>query len=810
MKLGKKIRYIILPVIVFVSSLVSNVYYCLYKDKIIEHKIISLDQRLDNLLLRAHYELAYAKSYLRLQIDSKEAYLIFDATEKGRELEAPYVTQFLNRFMHQNNRAVKNTQVINDFAIFNVNRKNELIIHVNTRDPFAAAILKDKTKALIAQIAAAKSQQKLSQYYYFIENINNQKKRTYNILQFFSPYQLTSKITYDKEEDLYLLQAEVPLDSIKNEIQQLVKENKGFLTYQFIDKNNVMDTLTAGRTAFKLDADGIYQGRIVTDLIDLSFHFDENYFEKNLQDVWVLLFLLNIALILFCYFILVFIIDRQVIFPITALAESIKEVEASSVASLVPLETRDEIAELNGSYISLINKINKLANNDALTGLANRGSFNEMLTSAVVEKRNDENYLALFFIDLDNFKYVNDTFGHDMGDQLLVVFSKRLKQLLRADDRFTSSARANSIARLGGDEFVILINELPSISALESIGKRICGLFENGFSIANETFDVHASIGVAYTSDPKCNGETLLNQADSAMYLAKRSGKNNFKLFTSQIESKINTEKNIERKLIDALESNQLSLVFLPAYHTSTLHLNGYELLLRCPALDDQDIGPDIFIPIAEKTNLILKIDLWVAERALFKLQKMIQQNGFDGYFSINISSKSLRNDLFYQQFKIFLTKFSVNVAQIEIEITETCLMPDDKKAVASLQKLKSLGIRLALDDFGTGYTSFSQLINYPLDALKIDRSFIQDLHQTPHGKKANVDIIFELAKAFQLDVIVEGIETKADFDYIKALGCDVIQGFYFTEPQTWPSVLAGCCILELDILPDLKEGDSD
>jgi len=797
MKLGKKVRYIILPVIVFVSSLISTVYYSVYKEKIIEHKITSLDERLDNLLLRADYELAYAKSYLRQKIDSKEAYLIFDVNEKGGELEAPYVTQFLNRFMRKNNRVIKDKQVINDFSIFNVNKNNELVIHVNTNDPFAPVILKDKTKALIERFSAADTHKKLSQYYYFIENNNNPQKRAYNILQFFSPYQLTSKLSYDKKEDLYLLQAEIHLDSIKKEIQQLVKENEGFLTYQFIDKNNVVDTLTASRTAFKLDAGGMYQGRIVTDLFDLLFHLDENYFEKNLQHVWVLLFLLNLTLILFSYFILVLIIDRQVIFPITSLAESIKEVEASSVASLVPLKTNDEVAELNASYISLINKINKLANNDALTGLANRGSFNEMLSSAIAAKNGDKNYLALFFIDLDNFKYVNDTFGHDMGDRLLVVFSKRLKQLLRADERVISPKMANSIARLGGDEFVVLMNDLPSISAIESIAKRICGLFASGFSIGNETFDVHASIGVAYSAAPTCNGETLLNQADSAMYLAKHSGKNNFKLFTQNIENKINREKIIERKLIDALESNELSLVFLPAYHTSTLHLNGYELLLRCPALSDLDIGPDIFIPIAEKTDLILQIDLWVAERALFKLEKLIQQNAFDGYFSVNISSKSLRNDLFYQHFKMLLAKFDVNVAQIEIEITETCLMPDDKKAVASLNKLKSLGIRLALDDFGTGYTSFSQLINYPLDALKIDRSFIQDLHQTPYGKKANVDIIFELAKAYQLDVVVEGIETKADFDYIKALGCDVVQGFYFTLPQKWESVLDGCCILE-------------
>jgi diguanylate cyclase (GGDEF)-like protein len=283
---------------------------------------------------------------------------------------------------------------------------------------------------------------------------------------------------------------------------------------------------------------------------------------------------------------------------------------------------------------------------------------------------------------LDNFKYVNDTFGHDTGDYLLVVFSQRLKQMLRAEDRFISSDMVNSIARLGGDEFVILLNGLLSIESIESIGNRICDLFNNGFSIGDNQFYVHASIGIAYSNDQQINGETLLIQADNAMYLAKRAGKNNFKLFSDEIKEKMLFEKNIENELIAAHIDNQLRLFFMPAYSPGTLVLKGYEILLQCPSLLNVGIGSDIFIPIAENSDLILAIDLWVAEQTVIRLEEVIHKNGFTGFFSFNVSSNSLRNDRFYIMLKEILDKRDINPKQLELEITESCLMPDDHQAV--------------------------------------------------------------------------------------------------------------------------------
>ena len=779
-----------------VSSLVSFVYYDVYKKQIIESKIASLDDRIENLLLQAKHKLAYSKSYLRQKIDSKEASLIFNAKERGDELVAPFVTQFLNRFIDKESSSANSSRIVNDFVIFDSN--SDLIIYINTQDPFAEPVLRNQTKVIIDSINDENDpNKKLSQYYYFLESAKDKRFLSFYIIEAFSPYQLTSKPFYDKNDDIYLVQAELNIDFIKKEIKQLINEYHGYLQYKFIDRDIMSDSLSLTSSRFQFNDAGFYEGGLGTTLFEIILTLDKNYFTENLNNFLFELLYLTFVLISLTYFILSWIIDKQIINPITSLAKSIKDVDVSSVVELKPLQSNDEVADLNESYISLINKINILANSDPLTGLANRGSFNKQLSSLENSDKENNTYIALFFIDLDNFKYVNDTFGHDAGDRLLVIFSQRLRQTLRSEDRFVSDNMINSIARLGGDEFVILMNGLPSLDAIKSIGQRICDLFKNGFTVDKNKFDVHASIGIAYSNSYLSDGEKLLNQADDAMYLAKRDGKNNFKLFSSDLEEKMRKEKMIESELNQAQDENELLLEFMPAYTSSTLELKGYEVLLRCPALTKLGIGPDVFIPIAEKTELILSIDLWVAERALMKLEEIVNKTGFKGFFSINVSSKSLRNAHFYTCLKKLIDKYKVNVKQIELEITETCLMPDDHKAVASLNKLKSLGVCIALDDFGTGYTSFSQLVNYPLDTLKIDRSFVKNLHMTPIGKKPTLDIIFDLAKVYQLEVIVEGVETEADFEHIKNLGCDIVQGYYFSKPRIWEDVINENCQLQ-------------
>lgn len=772
----------------------TSIYYGIYKSQIIENKIYSLNEYLKNTVTKTEYDVTYVQSYLQHKIDSKQASLIFTQNELGEQLTAPYISQFLEQFVNIKHNASDTAYVINDFIIYDANE--QVVVHINTQNPFAEPILKSQTKSLLDDIQN-KSHKKTSQYYYFIDDTED---RLFNVIQVFSPYHLTSQQFYDPDDDLYIVQAQVGIELIRKSIQNLVVEYDGFITSTVImSENTLVDNISIKLTPFNPVSNNDFQAVIDTDLFKIIITLNDDYFADDLYIVLINLLCLSFILIGTSYVIVVMMIDKQIILPVTKLAKSIKEVEASLVVELTPLDTDDEVSELNESYISLIKKINNLANNDTLTGLANRGSFNESLSSIFNSKNinknkdNTQDYAALFFIDLDNFKYVNDTCGHETGDLLLVVFSERLRLMFSQSRSIKTKYDVKSIARLGGDEFVILVGDLPTLTAIEDIGKMICSLFVESFHIGINKFNIHASVGIAYTNGDIENGETLLNQADSAMYLAKKLGKNNYKLFTSEIADKENNDAKIENQLIDSLNNNDFELVFMPAYTAEKITLKGYEVLLRCPTLSNIGIGPDIFIPIAERTDLILKIDLWVAENAFIKLKELTDKTEFNGFFAINVSSKSLRNDDFYSRLKYLIEQHEIDVNQLELEITETCLMPDDHQAILSLNQLKSLGVRIAIDDFGTGYTSFNQLVNYPLDTLKIDRSFVKSLGDVVAGKKPTLDIIYELAKIYELEVIVEGIETVADLNHVKKLPDVIVQGYYFTMPCQWEAVINEC-----------------
>lgn len=794
MKLKKKLKYIILPVIMIISSLVTFAYYNVYKQQIIKNKITLLDMQLENLLLQAEHQLINSKTYLKQKIDSKEAALIFNRIEQGEQLPAQFVTQFFNSFVDSENSSDK---VVNDFVIYNHN--SELIVHINTQDPFAGPVLRQQTQTILDRLN--RENKKLAQFYYFLGNTQDNAFPPFYLIRVFSRYQLSSKSFYYKNDDIYLIQAELNLNLIKNEMRQLIAQHQGYLQYKLIRKQSISDSLLLTRAPFSLNDEGVYQGKLQSAPFDITFTLDKSYFNESLNYFLRKYLLLSLFLMLITYFILSAIIEKQIITPITALAKRIKYIDVSPTVELKRLQSRDEVSDLNDSYINFVNKINALANNDKLTGLANRGSFSERLTQLKKAPQKNTGYIALFFIDLDNFKYVNDTFGHHTGDHLLVVFSQRLKKVLRAKVRLNDSSTINSIARLGGDEFVVLIDGLPSLQAIESIGQRICDLFKDGFSIATEHYDVHASIGIAYShsAEGSFNEEELLNKADSAMYMAKKDGKNNFKLFSSALEEKLRREKQIEYALKEAKKRNELFLVFLPAYTTSPFALRGYEVLVRCPALAKMGIGPDVFIPIAEKMDLILDIDLWVVENAFMKQAELVHKSAFTGIFAINVSPKSLRDKDFYPFFKKLLDKYALAATQISIDITETCLLANDKRAIATLHQLKALGIQIALDDFGAGYTSIRQLVDYPLDTLKIARSFVKDRQLTPVAEKPALDIIFELGKVYQLDVIITGIETEADLEHAQRLGCNILQGYYFSKPRAWEEVLNGTCLPPLE-----------
>lgn len=433
----------------------------------------------------------------------------------------------------------------------------------------------------------------------------------------------------------------------------------------------------------------------------------------------------------------------------------------------------------------------RLAFFDSLTGLANRSSFNHWLQKMIDRFDHEKKILALLYVDLDNFKQVNDVHGHHVGDELLVEFGNRLFNCVRPTDRTSMIINDEGIARLAGDEFAVTIAGASCAEEIVVVAERILGICKDGFTLDGLDLQVTVSIGIAISQDEPVSAEVLLKQADTAMYQSKRNGKNSYQFYTEDIARSISERQAIEVGLQQALAEDRFTLMYQPIYASSNLAITSVEVLLRCQAEALRGIGPDTFIPIAESSGLIKKLDLWVIEHALGSFGKLQQETGYTGKISINISTVELHNPTFPDQVGQLLSKYNVDPSRVVLEVTETSLMESDQQSSATLHSLKALGVTLSLDDFGTGYTAFNQLIHYPVDCLKIDKSFVQGLFSESDHLHKMVDIIRKLAKIYNLNVIAEGVETEEQMNYLQQIGCDSLQGYYLSKPLVYDNLLS-------------------
>lgn len=431
----------------------------------------------------------------------------------------------------------------------------------------------------------------------------------------------------------------------------------------------------------------------------------------------------------------------------------------------------------------------KLAYYDALTGLPNRTNFRTNLSSLLRRANREGKCVGLLYIDLDNFKQVNDNYGHEIGDLLLCRFSEKLKQIVRPTDVVLND-KFDELARLGGDEFVVILHDLDSPVSAATVAERILGIFENGFETMGNTHSVFASIGIAVFPEDAETPDELLHNADLAMYEAKRNGRNRFEFYTKNIAEILWERRRIEDGLKAALELNLFSLAYMPLFDCRTLEIVGIEVLLRCPNLAVDGIGPGQFIPIAEKTSLIKNIDLWVIENSIATFADLRLAHGFTGKLCINISGVELQNESFPAKVGELLDVYQVAASSIEFEITETAFVVDNTQGITMLEQVKALGITLALDDFGTGYTAFGQLNNYPVDCLKIDSSFVGDLFSDHVARQKMVGVITSLGKLYSLRVVAEGVETQKQLEHLQEIGCDWVQGRFLSCPLEYTDLI--------------------
>ena len=418
-------------------------------------------------------------------------------------------------------------------------------------------------------------------------------------------------------------------------------------------------------------------------------------------------------------------------------------------------------------------RLERQANYDGLTGLANRTLFHDRLEQAILACARHGGELAVVFIDLDRFKYINDSLGHPIGDRLLQTIAERLRGRVRDCD---------TVARLGGDEFVVLVNGHGGLDALRVLVSRLISEIAQPWTIEHGTFNATCSVGVALYPGDGEDAATLLRNADSAMYRAKELGRNGCQFFTRELNERLTERLALQRGLSTALELDQFALHYQPRIDLASGRIIGAEALLRWNVAGRTPVGPERFIPIAEETGLILPIGRWVLEQACRQAVAWRTQ-GLPLAISVNVSAAQVQQRDFAHSVRRVLAASGLDPSLLELELTESMVMHGAAHLLETLRELKKLGIALSIDDFGTGYSSLSYLKRFAVDRLKIDRSFVLDL-QDGGDDAAIVRTIIALGHNLDLRVVAEGVETPAQAEFLRASGCDEAQGYWYGRPM--------------------------
>ena len=412
---------------------------------------------------------------------------------------------------------------------------------------------------------------------------------------------------------------------------------------------------------------------------------------------------------------------------------------------------------------------------DELTQLPNLTLFKNRLNLAVNKHKRESNYkFAVVFLDLDNFKHLNDSHGHSVGDQLLITLAERLKKTLRPSD---------TVARIGGDEFTFILNDLDDLTEAVNASKRIFHSFTKPFIIENEEIYSNGSIGICMVSEVTHSTDEMIRNADIAMYRAKMLGSGNIKVFNPEMHKNAIETMQLENDLQTALEKNQFSIHYQPVINIDKNQIDGFEALLRWKHPTLGYISPERFIPIAEKSGLIRAIGKWVLESAIEQAQRWSKEFLSDRVFNIavNLSGVQIINKNLVTQINEALESNQMSADNLHLEVTETMLVEKKEQAKYVMTEIRKLGASLSIDDFGKGYCSLTYLQEFDFDILKIDKDFVQDL-ENDKGLQL-VRALMMLAKDFNMKVVAEGVETEKQLLLLKEMGRPYIQGYYFSRP---------------------------
>ena len=420
---------------------------------------------------------------------------------------------------------------------------------------------------------------------------------------------------------------------------------------------------------------------------------------------------------------------------------------------------------------------------DHLTGLANRALFMDRLGHALARLTRRDVSVAVLFLDLDNFKIINDSLGHEYGDQLLIAVGQRLEQLLRSED---------TVARIGGDEFTVLLEDITSPSQATRVAERITEAFQSPFSVGGQELFITASVGIALSAMGGKRPQEVLQDADVAMYRAKTTGKASYAVFQPSMSAGARARLELENDLRRAIERHEFRVFYQPKVALESGRITGMEALVRWEHPSRGLVSPLEFIPVAEETGMIIPIGNWVLREACRQVQHWQEEypEAAPLVMNVNLSARQFRQPNLVEEVARILRESALDASNLELEVTESVVLDNVESAVETLQLLKGLGVRLAMDDFGTGYSSLSYLRRLPVDTLKIDKSFVIRLGKDAEDA-AVVETVIRLAKMLGLTVVAEGVESAEQLDRLREMDCDLAQGYYFSTPVSSDSIPA-------------------
>jgi len=475
--------------------------------------------------------------------------------------------------------------------------------------------------------------------------------------------------------------------------------------------------------------------------------------------------------------------DRTVLKPLSLMAHAMKAEAHGAQDIHLPTVRNDETRNLVDAFQELREQVRSrqahldhVAHHDDLTELPNRNLFRDRLEQALARAGRSEGEVALLFLDLDNFKNINDSLGHRTGDALLKAVAERLAFCVR---------RTDTVARLGGDEFTVIMDQVQHPDQVAIVANKIQDILAQPFDIENRVFHVTASIGIAISPNDGTESDTLIKNADTAMYHAKNGGRNNYKFYSGEMTQRVAQYVALEAELRGAMKRKEFFLVYQAQIDTKSGAVTGVEALLRWRRPDGIIVAPAEFIPVLEGSGLIVPVGEWVLKTACREFMTWIRGEGQPLRLSVNVSSLQLRDyEGFLATIAEALEDSGLPAPLLELEVTESTLVGEEQRTEEFFTRLSELGVRVAVDDFGTGYSSLSYLKQFAVHILKIDRSFIHDLSTDPNDE-AIVDAILAMAHSLNLAVVAEGVETETQLDWLSRHGCNAVQGFIFGQPVT-------------------------